>query len=208
MKLRSAYPLLVTVAVLGAIAAYVGIAHTTSSGDAVNSGETAPVRTAAVPPRDTAAERLAPGGNPLWALPLKQLSNTRERPIFSPSRRPPPPATPTYVAPVAVRTPQKPKEPERPSITLLGTILGTSDSIGIFLNPATRDIVRLRLGEDHEGWALRSVKTREVLLVKDRDRVVLELPPPGEQAAAADFTPPAAPRPSAQSAPARREPRR
>ena len=91
-----------------------------------------------------------------------------------------PPAAPPYVAPVAVRTPQKPKEPEPPSITLVGTILGTSESFGIFLNPATRDIVRLRLGEDHEGWALHSVKTREATLLKDRDRVVLELPPPGE----------------------------
>jgi hypothetical protein len=108
MNLRRAYPLLATIAVLGAIAAYVEIAHTTapSSDGAVNSGEAAPVRTAATSP-DAAVERPPPGGNPLWALPLKQLSITRERPIFSPSRRPPPPATPTYVAPVAVRTPQK-----------------------------------------------------------------------------------------------------
>jgi general secretion pathway protein N len=205
MKLRRA-PLLATIVVLGAIAAYVGMAHTTapSSDGAGNSGATAPVRTVAPSP-DAAVERPPPGGNPLWALPLKQLSITRERPIFSPSRRPPPPATPTYVAPVAVRTPQKPKEPERPSITLLGTILGTSESIGIFFNPATRDVVRLRLGEDHEGWALRSIKTREVTLVKDRERVVLELPPPGEQTAATDLTPPEAPRPSA---PARRQQRR
>jgi hypothetical protein len=196
--------LFAAIAVLGAVATYVGIAHTVarSSGDAVNSGEAAHVRTAAVSP-DAAVARPPPGGNPLWALPLKQLSITRERPIFSPSRRPPPPAAPTYVAPVAVRTP--PKEPERPSITLVGTILGASESIGIFLNPTTRDIAWLRLGEDYEGWALRSVKTREVTLVKDRDRVVLELPPPGDQVAANDFTPPAAPRPSA---PVRREPRR
>jgi hypothetical protein len=195
MKLRDAYSLLATIAVLGAIAAYVGIAHTTaaSSDDAVNSGETAPVRTAAPSP-DAVVERPPPGGNPLWALPLKQLSITRERPIFSPSRRPPPPAMPTYVAPVAVRTAQKPKEPERPSITLLGTILGSSESIGIFLNPATRDIVRLLLGEDHEGWALRSVKSREVTLVKDREKVVLELPPPGgDQAVAIASPPPAVP---------------
>jgi general secretion pathway protein N len=205
MKLRRGYRLLATIVVLGAIAAYVGIAHTTapSSDGAVNSGATAPVRTAA-PSADAALERPPAGGNPLWALPLKQLSNTRERPIFSPSRRPPPPDTPTYVAPVAVRTPQKPKEPERPSITLLGTILGTSESIGIFLDPATRDILRLRLGEDHEGWALRGVKTREVTLVKDRERVVLELPPPGDQAPS-DLTPPAAPRPSP---PPRRQQRR
>ena len=191
MNLRRAFPLLAAVAVLGA-AAYVGIAHTTAppSEPVVNSGEAARLRTAARS-SDAGAESPPPAGNPLWALPLKQLSITRERPIFSPSRRPPPAATPSYVAPVAVRAPPpKPKEPEKPSITLLGTILGTSESIGIFLNPTTRDIVRLRLGEDHEGWALRSVKTREVTLVKDRERVVLELPPPGEQASATDFTPP------------------
>jgi hypothetical protein len=202
MKLRRTYPLLAAVAVLGA-AAYIAIAHTTAPPDrpvnsaaapppdrTVNSADAAPQRTAARSP-DGAVERPPSTGNPLWALPLKQLSVTRERPVFSPSRRAPPPATPTYVAPVAVRSPPKPVEPERPSITLLGTILGSTESIGVFFNPTTRDIVRLRVGEDHEGWALRSVKTREAILVKDRERVVLELPPPGESAMSmSDFTPP------------------
>jgi len=216
MKLRRTYPLLAAVAVLGA-AAYIAIAHTTAPPDrpvnsatappsdrAINSGEAAPQRTAARSP-DAVVERPPSAGNPLWALPLKQLSITRERPVFSPSRRPPPPATPTYVAPVAVRSPPKPVEPERPSITLLGTILGSTESIGVFFNPTTRDIVRLRVGEDHEGWALRSVKTREATLVKDRERVVLELPPPGESAMSmTDFTPPDV---RAPPAPARRQQR-
>jgi general secretion pathway protein N len=216
MKLRRTYPLLAAVAVLGA-AAYIAIANTSAPPDrpansaasppsngAVNAGEAAPLRTAARSP-DAAVERPPSGGNPLWALPLKQLSITRDRPIFSPSRRPPPPATPTYVAPVAVRSPPKSVEPERPSITLLGTILGSTESIGIFFNPATRDVVRLRVGEDHEGWALRSVKTRQAILVKDRERVVLELPPPGESAMSiSDFTPPDVRQPSQ---PARRQQR-
>ena len=201
MNLRRAYPWL-AVGVVAAIAAYIGIAP--SSDRAIDSGEAAPVRMAARSPAP-AVDGAAPAGNPLWALPLKQLSITRERPVFTPSRRPPPPATPSYVAPVAVRAPPKPKEPEKPSITLLGTILGTTESIGIFLNPATRDIVRLRLGEDHEGWALRSVKTREVTLVKDRERVVLELPPPGDQVSATDFTPPSLSQPQP---PNRRQQRR
>jgi general secretion pathway protein N len=199
MKLRRAYQLLAAVAVLGA-AAYIAIANTTEPDRAVNSaaappsdrtansGEAASARSAARSPDGSVESR---SGNPLWALPLAQLSITRERPLFSPSRRPPPPATPTYVAPVAVRTPPKPVEPERPSITLLGTILGSTESIGVFFNPVTRDIVRLRVGEDHEGWALRSVKTREAILVKDRERVVLELPPPGESSPSiGDLTPP------------------
>ncbi|HEX9535118.1 MAG TPA: hypothetical protein VF924_06570 [Stellaceae bacterium] len=219
MKLPRTYPLLAAVAVLG-VAAYIAIGHTTAPPDrpvnsatappsdrTVNSADAAPQRTAARSP-DGAVERPPSAGNPLWALPLKQLSITRERPVFSPSRRAPPPATPTYVAPVAVRTPPKPVEPERPSITLLGTILGSTESIGVFFNPTTRDIVRLRVGEDHEGWALRSVKTREATLVKDRERVVLELPPPGESAMSiGDFTPPDVRQPPSPPQPARRQQR-
>jgi general secretion pathway protein N len=217
MKLRRTYPLLAAVAVLGA-AAYIAIANTSTPTDrpvnsaaappsdrAGNSADAASQRTAARSPNG-AVERPPSAGNPLWALPLKQLSITRERPVFSPSRRPPPPATPTYVAPVAVRTPPKPVEPERPTITLLGTILGSTESIGVFFNPTTRDIVRLRVGEDHEGWALRSVKTREATLVKGRERVVLELPPPGESPMSiGDFTPPDMRPPPPQ--PARRQQR-
>src|ERR1700731_1416583 len=108
----------------------------------VKSGEADNMRTAARS-ADPAVESSVPG-NPLWALPLKQLSTTRDRPIFSPSRRPPPPATPTYVAPVAVRQPQKPAEPERPAVTLLGTVIGDGDRIGVFVETATGTMVRMR----------------------------------------------------------------
>jgi hypothetical protein len=134
----------------------------------------------------------APAGNPLWALPLEQLSMTRERPIFSPARRPPPPTPPIYVATVAVRQPIKPPKPERPTVSLLGTIIGTDDQIGVFLD-TTQNVVRLRVGEVHRGWVLRLVKAREVTLVKDGEQaVVLELPPPGETPAMGG---PTAPRP-------------
>jgi len=48
------------------------------------------VRVVAAPAAPTAERVLS--ANPLWALPLTQLSATRERPIFSSSRRPPPAA--------------------------------------------------------------------------------------------------------------------
>jgi hypothetical protein len=125
------------------------------------------------------ADLRAAAGNPLWVLPLKQLSSTLDRPIFSPSRRPPP--KPTLVAPVAVRQPVKPAEPEKPAISLLGTIIGIDDRIGVFLETGTQNIVRLRVGDDHQGWMLRLIKAREVTLVKDRELVaVLDLPQPGE----------------------------
>jgi hypothetical protein len=139
----------------------------------------------APPPRITARksdpESPASTGNPLWPLPLKQLSVTRERPLFSPSRRPPPPSIPAVVTPVVVRQPIKPPEPEHPAVSLLGTVIGTDDQIGVFLDTDTRNVVRLRVGEDHRGWTLRLVKAREVTLVKDGEQTItLELRPPGD----------------------------
>jgi hypothetical protein len=151
------------------------------SDSVVKSGDADDMRTAARS-ADPAVESSTPG-NPLWALALKQLSTTRERPIFSPSRRPPPPATPTYVAPVAIRQPQKPAEPERPAVSLLGTVIGEGDRLGVFIESATGTMVRMRVGEDHQGWVLRLIKAREVTLVKDHELVaVLELPAAGESA--------------------------
>src|SRR5262249_42273390 len=127
-----------------------------------------------------------PGGNPLSALPLKQFSITRERPIFSPTRRPPPPAAPPVVAPVAVRQPvKKPPEPERPAVSLLGTIIGREERIGVFLESGTQNVLRLHIGENHQGWVLHLIKAREVTLMRDGEQAaVLEMPPPGEGAAA------------------------
>jgi len=125
-----------------------------------------------------AAEPPAPAGNPVWKVPLSELSSTRERPIFSASRRPP--TTPTYVAPVTVRAPLKPPEAERPAVSLVGTVIGTDVRIGVFLETATKNVVRLRAGEDHQGWVLRLITAREVTLVKDSGQAVLKLPAPGE----------------------------
>ena len=192
MKLRRAFSMLVGMALLGAIATYIEVSRTTaqpsdhvvssasstSSSSPTSSGETNTIRTAARS-ADPTAESPGSSGNPLWVLPLKQLSITRERPIFSPSRRPPPPAAPAYVAPVQVRQPVKQAEPARPAISLLGTVVGGAERIGVFTETGTGSFVRMREGEDHQGWVLRSVQAREVTLVKDSEKITLELSPPG-----------------------------
>jgi general secretion pathway protein N len=121
-------------------------------------------------------------GNPLWAVPLTSLNATRERPIFLPSRRAPAPAVaapPPRPEPVR---PPPPAEPDRPRLALVGAVVGDAEAVAIFVDQATRGIVRLRTGEDYAGWILRSVKGREATLEKGRERVLLALPAPGEQA--------------------------
>jgi hypothetical protein len=113
--------------------------------------------------------------NPLWAMPLKQFSATRERPIFLPSRRPPAPPATTGVTPKVVALP---KEPERPQLSLVGTISGDDDKFGIFVDQTTKAVIRLRVGEDFQGWKLRSVQGREVSLEKNQLTAVLALPQP------------------------------
>ncbi|MFG1286880.1 hypothetical protein [Xanthobacter versatilis] len=118
----------------------------------------------------------APRGNPLWSLPLERLEATRVRPIFSPSRRPPAavevPPPPAPAAPVAAA-------PARPRVTLIGTVVGLGDAYGIFLDPVSNAVVRLRTGESFEGWALRSVSVRDALMQNGRNSVVMPLPASG-----------------------------
>ena len=123
-------------------------------------------------PRVVAPER-QPVGNPLWAIPLSSLSATREKPIFAPSRRPPAPA-------VAGPPPAKPGAPppapvERPNLTLIGAVVGETEAIAIFLDPAM-EAIRLHPGQDYGGWVLNSVKGREAILQKDDERWVFVLP--------------------------------
>jgi general secretion pathway protein N len=114
-------------------------------------------------------------GNPLWAVPLAKLTVTRERPLFSPSRRPPAPAVaaPPSVAPRVVAPPAP---PERPLLALVGSVVGQTGSIAVFTDTTTNNAVRLKMGQDHAGWILRSIKGREATLQKDSQTAVLALP--------------------------------
>jgi len=138
-------------------------------------------------PQQRAVEQpLEPTGNPLWGVPLSALTATRERPLFTPSRRAPAPAVagPVAAAPAPPPAPP-PAEPERPQLVLVGAIANGSEGIAVFLDQATNNVIRLRTGQDHSGWVLRSVKGREATLQKDQQTTTLTLPVPGEAPAVA-----------------------
>jgi len=127
-------------------------------------------------PNAPATERTL-SANPLWEMPLKQFSVTRDRPIFLPSRRAPaPPASIVTVAKVVV---PKPKEPEQPQLSLVGTISGDDARFGIFVDQATKNVLRLKVGEDFQGWELRSIQAREASFQKNQLTFVVALPQPG-----------------------------
>jgi general secretion pathway protein N len=143
------------------------------------------------PPAPVApASERALSANPLWAIPLAQLANTRDRPIFSPSRRPPPAVAPAVVPKVVAVA--KPREPERPQVSLVGTIASDDEGFGIFLDQSTKAVFRLRVGEDYQGWKLRSVQGREAVLERDQQVVPLALPQPSAGQMAIEVPPPLA----------------
>jgi general secretion pathway protein N len=187
---------LLLVAALGVPAATSALTTTTADADAdiprradVPSASSpwdppaAPATVVVKPPEPPpAAPERTPSANPLWAIPLATLSNTRERPIFSSSRRPPP----LVVASVPVaKTPPPPKPPraERPELSLVGTIASGDQSFGIFVDQTTKAALRLKIGDEYQGWRLRSVQGREVTLERDQQTTILSMPQAGTGAA-------------------------
>src|SRR5262249_30760881 len=77
--------------------------------------------------------------------------------------------------------PPPPREPERVKLTLLGTVIGTFDRIGVFLDETTKDVIRIRTGASHDGWTLSSVQRRAASFEKNRQEMTLTLPPPGSE---------------------------
>jgi len=108
--------------------------------------------------------------NLLWSMPLATLSATRERPIFSPRRRPPP----TLARPTPIQLPSE----GQPVLTLVGAIAGEDGGLAIFVDTSTKAIVRLKPGESHSGWILQEVKAREAILKKEQKTAVFMLPGP------------------------------
>jgi general secretion pathway protein N len=131
------------------------------------------------PERMAETPERTPSANPLWEIPLAALLNARERPIFSSSRRPPPAAVASASVAKTPPPPSKPPTVDRPQLSLVGTIAGSDESFGIFVDQTTKAALRLKLGEDYQGWKLRSVQGREVTLERDQQTTILSLPQPG-----------------------------
>jgi hypothetical protein len=126
-----------------------------------------------------AIQALPPKGNPLSSIPLSELSETRDRPLFSTTRRPPP-AEGAVVAASKTSVEDKPPGPELPPFVLKGTVLGLNDRVAVLLDPTTNRTAQLRLGTSDSGWTVLSVSPRSIVLRKGELLTTLELPRPAQ----------------------------
>jgi hypothetical protein len=99
--------------------------------------------------------------NPLEVQPLDRLSATRDRPLFSPTRRPtpPPPPPPPEQPPVAV-------VPQPPNLTLVGIVLDDEGARALIRSSATK-ADRVQIGDDIGGWKVAQIEGRRLVLSLD-----------------------------------------
>jgi general secretion pathway protein N len=116
--------------------------------------------------------------------PLEELRATRDRPLFSPGRRPDAEATAGPEAgPVE-------ESPDSVPFELTGVVMGTDMAIAILRNRDTQETVQLRRGEALEDWSIEEIAPRHVVLRQEDRQVRLELfPAKAEASAAAPPTP-------------------
>ncbi len=115
-------------------------------------------------------------GNPLWTVPLSALTETRGRPLFSVSRRPPEVVKVSLPPPPPTAAPAAAAAPEAPPIALVGTIVNGTVGIALVKTSATQAVSRVRVGEETAGWTLRSVAARSIVVEKAGRSVTLDLP--------------------------------
>jgi general secretion pathway protein N len=96
--------------------------------------------------------------SPLAAQPLDRFSVTRDRPLFSPTRRPPAPP------PAAAALPPPPPPPP-PDVLLLGVVMDGDDAHALVRTGAAGKILRLRIGDEIGGWKVGQIESRKVVLL-------------------------------------------
>lgn len=150
--------------------------------------------------------------------PMEELQATRERPLFSPRRRPDEEVVTQVDEPVVQEA------PESVPFDLTGVVIGEDRAVAILHNRDTQETVHLRQGETADVWSVAEIAQRHVVLRSEGKEVRLQLfepkpdgegataPPPPRQRIDLDKPRPrrstAAERPSLRRSQDRQRPRR
>ena len=100
--------------------------------------------------------------NPILAQSIDSLSATRERPLFSPTRRPP--APPAAAPPPIVRRSDPAPPPSPPGVVLLGVVIGADTARAFVRSEPPDKTLRVGIGDDIGGWKVSRIEQRELVL--------------------------------------------
>ena len=149
---------------------------------------------ASVQPDAASADTGAAAGSPTARLAPPESKETfasvAERPLFRPQRKPPdPPSAESPAEPVAEEA------GSLEGIDLSAVLISPGVTVAWIKDPNAPDLKRLRLGDEHAGWAVKDILP---------DRLVMERQGETNELLLRDFSqaqaaPPAAPAPAAQN---------
>lgn len=121
--------------------------------------------------------------------PLDELQATRERPLFSPRRRPDVPTA------AVAETPVTQEPPETAPFDLTGIVMGGDRAVAILHNRETQETVHLRQGETAQTWSVTEIAQRHVVIRNESKQVRLQLFEPKPEGADGEAAARPAPRP-------------
>ena len=76
-----------------------------------------------------------------------------------------------------------PPPPERPLLTLIGTIVSPKASVAMLQGSNAEAILRLRVGQENDGWRVGGIGLRSIVVEKGAQSVELDLPRPNGKSA-------------------------
>jgi hypothetical protein len=120
--------------------------------------------------RSTAAQASSAQADGVAMRDLESFRNFVERPLFSPSRRPPPPVTPEPMVEAA------PPPAQMPKFELLGIVGPEGARLAILRKPGATEALRLSVGDKVEGWTVKLIEPDRVLLATADRQVEVAFP--------------------------------
>ena len=92
----------------------------------------------------------------------QELDATRRRPLFAPTRRPPPEPVAEPVNPV-----QPAAVEATPNVEVRGIIFGDNHRIAIVKRPSSPQTVDVAVGSEIDGWVVSDILPRGIVLRRD-----------------------------------------
>jgi hypothetical protein len=106
---------------------------------------------------------------------LQSSQASRDRPLFSPTRRP----IARHQAPTQKAPDVGAVQPQRPNFELRGIVYGQYHRVAIIKNYQDGQSAEIAVGGDIDGWTVAEIEPRRIALRRDALNYTLQLPEPG-----------------------------